>query len=327
MFKELLQTNDFVSLTGLGSFVKSYESAKLSPDGKTFFPPSQKVNFDISRTFNDEALAHFLEQKRNLSTSAAAEVVNIFISDVEQQLNSGKVVSFDNLGSLKKNDQGVLVFTQVHEDSLASDTFGLVSIIIPKEKEVKQQSISLGSAKKSSQKTPNSKMVVFGISAAILIIVAFSSLLFLLIPDLRFWTSKTEKPIVQTTTKLEESPVSEDVKIANAPADSSQATTQADHIVKSVDIKTDKKQALFYEEPKTQDNKTYYIISGSFTNIENAQKHFSKMQSKGYNPEIIMGNGNYRVSMIKFTERNRALNELERIRLQCPNESYWLLGL
>ncbi|HQE54053.1 MAG TPA: hypothetical protein PKV45_03410, partial [Tenuifilum sp.] len=69
--QKILQTNDYVSLPGLGSIVRKYESAQLTNDGKTLLPPKEYFVFDPNRTFNDEALENYLEASYGLSKSEA----------------------------------------------------------------------------------------------------------------------------------------------------------------------------------------------------------------------------------------------------------------
>ena len=76
-----------------------------------------------------------------------------------------------------------------------------------------------------------------------------------------------------------------------------------------------------------QDNKTFYLIVGSFGSLDNAQKLADKYNRKGFKTEIIQGNSMFRVSLNKFTDKNRALSEFNKFRNDYPNESVWLLGV
>ena len=61
----------------------------------------------------------------------------------------------------------------------------------------------------------------------------------------------------------------------------------------------------------------YYLIGGSFENVENADKLISKYSGKGYNPQIIgqASNGYYRVSINDYLYKEDAMTELRRIRV------------
>lgn len=326
VIRELLHNNNFISLPGIGSFVKVYEQARLSADGNQFIPPKQTVTFDTSRTFNDEAIELYLQSKEGLSPSESTEKVNIFIDKLKTQLSSGEKVHFESIGDLKMDKKGKIELILVPNDELASDTYGLnpVELPFPIQKSGNQESSTIDKHKPVKQMP---RKVLAGIFTAVIIIGIFLLSIWFFVPELRFGRT-TSKEYLQTKNEVAETkkePVSEDL---NSLVDDTVNTEKnAELIVKSVDTKTDKKQALYYQEPKPQDKKTYYIISGSFTNIENAQKHYDLLLSKGHRPEIIQGNGNYRVSLVKFSDRNRALSELERLRQQNPNQSIWLLGL
>jgi hypothetical protein len=61
--------------------------------------------------------------------------------------------------------------------------------------------------------------------------------------------------------------------------------------------------------------------------MDNAQILYNKLLNAGNKPEILKSDGHIRVAHSKFTDRNRALRELERLRQEKPTESVWLLGL
>jgi nucleoid DNA-binding protein len=89
IIKEVLRKNNFVSLPGLGSFTKSYESARLSSDELQFIPPKLNVSFDRSRSFNDEAIENYLKDKYGLSPADATKVTVEFVEKVNESIQSG----------------------------------------------------------------------------------------------------------------------------------------------------------------------------------------------------------------------------------------------
>ncbi len=72
--------------------------------------------------------------------------------------------------------------------------------------------------------------------------------------------------------------------------------------------------------------KKYFIIGGSFENINNANRYVKNLKEKGYNSKIIGQNkyGYYRVSFNEFVNKNKALSQLKAIRFK-DNKSAWLL--
>lgn len=332
LIRELLVSNNFVSLPGLGSFVQSYQPAKLSADGSTFLPPMQVVTFDPTRTFNDEALEKILIDKFSLTPSKAAEKVKLFVVSVKDSIEKGEQVEFENVGILKRNEAGQLVLQQVDELHRASATFGLKEVKteekkkpVPHTKTTPKAAVMTTLTAKPSVATPKkSRGAIVGAVMGVLVLLAMTSLLFF-VPQLRFWEGTT-KPVAEVKQPLPEKPVVDSLETDYSKDTTLQETSQVD-IKQAVATTTDKKKALYYEEPQQQESKTYYIIAGSFEKLENAQVLSHSLTSRGYNPEIIQSDGRFRVAMTKYTDRNRALRELERLRREKPTEQVWLLGL
>ncbi len=325
VFKEILWKNNFASIAGLGSFVCTYTPARLSPNGDQFIPPSQTVSFDTSRTFNDEALERYLQDKFGLRPSEATELANNFVEKVKNTLNKGEAIVFDNLGELSRDQKGGLLFKPVDELILASSTYGLKTLTLNEKVAVDVASANTKVSKKSSLR------LLYGIAAAVVIVGMFLSVALIFFSDFLV-TNDNPPELLSTKTPPKVEPASEGVKmeheeIASVQEKDKQESVDEDHVAQSVSTKNDKKQALFYQETENTTHKYFYIISGSYGSLENAEKHFNQLLSKGFRPEIIQGNGRYRVAMVKFSDRNIALRELDRIRQQNPSSSFWLLGI
>ncbi|MDD2196428.1 MAG: SPOR domain-containing protein [Bacteroidales bacterium] len=342
LIKLLLADNRFVSLPTIGSFMVTYKSAALSADGKSFHPPQEVIRFDTSRKFNDEAIERALVERYEMAKNAAQDAVSAFVLWVNQRLTAGHEVYFDGVGTLTLSDGGI-VFVAEDDDKRVASTFGLADVAIePVKGDVKKQvapktvqTAQASPQKGSSQRRVRSNKAFYtGIVIGVLVLLlAVSTLLF--IPEFRFWqTEGSHQNIVQVADDNVDSDFMPVDSAANEPIDTMTFTpdTYAELPVQesemsSISVDTDKKAALYYEEPVPQVCKTFYIISGSFERMENAQIHLKRLEHRGYRPEILKSNGSYRVSMLKYTDRNRALRELERLRKEKPNQSVWLLGL
>lgn len=337
IIKDILRKNSFVSLPGLGSFTKNYESARLSPDGKQLIPPKHTISFDRSRVFNDEAIEVYLREKQNITVTQAAKAAEEFVKIVKAKLESGLAVDFDGIGTLKKDSAGSIEFSQANDSVLASDSFGLEPITLqnPVDTPVYQNTKSKVNTQSLEVKPKSTltKRVLLGSAAAVLIVALFASVIFFLFPNSLLLSPSAEsaktdgKPVKQVSDFTPDASHLTADDSSDVVSGKSESKHPDDHVVKSVETKTSKRQALLYQEPKPTDSKTYYIISGSFNSMENARKHYDNLVSKGFKPEIIEGNGNYRVSLVKFNDRNRAITELERLRIQKSTESVWLLGI
>ena len=355
IIQELLVNNDFVSLPGLGSFAQNYHPAKLQPDGKTFSPPKQVISFDTTRLFNDEAIEQHLQQELNISHEKAVEMVKVFVDEVKQSLDKGYSIHFDKVGDLKRSDSGSIVLQEVDDNEKVSSTFGLQTVDAkelepkvveqpkitqkpPVEKVPQKTTVVRAKPTARSSETSSIKWVI-GAVAAIAVVAILASGTFFLVPELQFW-KEVEKP------QLTQAQISDKELEATVETEQIYKKTETDDLqdaylddpmktdkpeeepsVSVLAIDTDKRSALLYEEPTRQDFSSYYIIVGSYEKMENAQIHFNNLKGQGHSPEIIKSNGRYRVSLSKFSDRNRALRELERLRREKPTESVWLLGL
>jgi len=341
LIKLILATNKFVSLPSIGSFVVTYKPAQLLADGQKFEPPKEFIRFDTSRKFNDEALENTLVDSYGFSKTDSQEAVKHFVTEVEQQLEQGKSVFFDGVGTLSKGSDGSIAFSAEDESSRVSSTYGLTEISLePIKTPYKGVTVPAKQHVPSSPKAASAynakrygRAFYVGIISGVLALLAVAAS-FLLIPEFRFWNdTKPAQTIAQVLVDDTASvAITDTAQLAHGDTatlenDSlaEQYTQQDEKVLLPVDL--DKKAALYYEEPVMQESKTFYIISGSFERMENAQIHLKKLEAKGFRPEILKSNGSYRVAMLKYTDRNRALRELERLRKEKPNESVWLLGL
>jgi nucleoid DNA-binding protein/cell division protein FtsN len=336
IIRELLAKHNYISLPGLGSFIQTYEPAQPTADGKGFISPKQSITFDSSRNFNDEAIESYLCEKLGIDHPEAAKLISDYVRKTQEDLSNGKDCVFENVGTLTKNKKGKIQFKQAKDLEVASATYGLKDVDItatpkvaklktapkvePKPIPRKQEAVP---AKKSS----SSKALV--VIAMVVGIVALSAT-FILIPDLRFWNTLTatngngldSKSDTLNKSTSTASPVSALADVSTVKKDS--LNTKVD---KTISDNSVKKTALYYEEPKIQDNKLYYIIVGSFSKLENAQKLAEKFNQKGFKTEIIQGNSMFRVSVNQFSDKNRAISEFNKFRNNYPNESVWVLGI
>ena len=330
VIRELLAKHTFISLPGIGSFVQKYEPAHLSDDGITFTPPRQYVVFDIARNFNDEAIENYLIDKLGIDHKKASEILNDFIDNVKKDLNSGKEILFENVGTLVQDKIGNITFKQISDLELATETYGLGEVKADKQSTSKIQEKKTGEAKKPTptiiaEQKSNLTKVIVGIAAFIAVAAIVSALIF--IPDLRFWSRKEPVKTVQTlpvndTTKQDSSKIARQEVQNSAPTD-----TVKQKVDQTIINKNEKKAALYYEEPKKQENRTFYLIVGSFSKLENAQKLSEKYSQKGFTTEIVEGNNMYRVSILKTMDKNRALGEYNKFKTENPNEAAWILGV
>ncbi|MBN2662631.1 MAG: SPOR domain-containing protein [Bacteroidales bacterium] len=72
--------------------------------------------------------------------------------------------------------------------------------------------------------------------------------------------------------------------------------------------------------------RNFYIIVGSYQNVNNAKIREQYFKNQGYTAEVLPKFGVYnRVSVAKFNQENSAREELKKLRTKYNDNSFWLL--
>jgi hypothetical protein len=314
--KELLFTSQGVIIPGLGGFVSEYEPAAFDVNENKFLPPSKKITFNPEYSYHDAQLVEFIAKKEKAEKESVEKALADFVKDTKYKLKQGKTILFPEIGILSQK-RGKISFAQSKESNLLTDSFGLKSIIT---KQPAQPVIQKPAKKPKSRK----KVILIGAVAMVFIALCifgwyytegFTNFHFLATTDTRE-NQTTEKNLKEITEKNLDS---------IAKADSLKAL-----IVHSIDDNTDKKDALFYQEPEKQESKSpyseFHIIAGSFKRMENAEKFSKQLRTKGYDPQIIKSGENLiRISIYSYTNETEALKELYKLRESSELRSVWIL--
>ena len=326
--RELLFTNQGVIIPGLGGFVSEYESAAFDVNENKFLPPSKKITFNSEYSYKDDLLINFISKKEKIDTENSKKLLKDFVTEIKEILNKGDKIEFPEIGILSKSAKGLILFKQNIESNLLSDSFGLKSI---KTKPIVNLQVETETIKPFIQKKSFKKQIIIGLSTLIFVcLVALSWF---------FTNGYTDFNFISSNEKINTVPFENINKITSernldsiAKADSVKAL-----INKSIDKNTDKKDALYYEEPKKESSDStgehtkslyseFHIIAGSFKRMDNAEKFASELKSKGYYPEIIKSNKNLiRISIYSYTNETEALKKLYKLRKNSEIKSFWIL--
>jgi len=319
--KELLFANQGVVIPGFGGFVSEYEPAAFDVNENKFLPPSKKITFNSDYTFQDSLLIEFISKKEKIDKTEAQKILGDFVKEVKSGLNKGEKIDFPELGTLSKSTKGEIQLKQSAESNFLLDSYGLKSI---KTKPIKRNKDSAPATKIVKTKKSYKKAIIIGSSTVLFLCVVTAAWFFtngFTDFNILFPNQKSKVNVSENKAKL----ITEKNLDSIAKADSIKAL-----IVHSIDDNTDKKDALFYEEPESQEPKTIYsefhIIAGSFKKIENAEIFASKLRDKGYNTEIIQSGENLiRIAIYSYTNETEALKKLYNLRETSDLKSVWIL--
>ena len=316
----LLIENQGVVIPGLGGFVAEYEPAAFDVSENKFLPPTQKIHFNPAYSFSDKNLVDFIAQKEKIDTDKANLHLKEFVTQVKKQLNAGKNVDFPEIGTLHRNPKGNILFTWDKRSNLLAEAFGLKNLAA---KPIEQPARPTVAIKKKS-KTVKKIFIAIVSAAAILIIIVLSWYLTDGYKNFDFIASNKSIPKKNNAVKK---PKSKTYLDSIAKADSIKAV-----INETIDETTDKKEALFYQEPEIKPAKDqqqfnqFHIIAGSFKKMENAEKYCSDLKTMGYEPEIIESGKNLlRISIYSYPDEISALKKLYKLRETSEIKSVWIL--
>lgn len=105
---ELLGQHDEVSMPGLGYFVRERVNGYYSDTETIFHPPYNRIKY-IPQLQNDDTLAQYVADKKNISLATSKYFAEKFVGNLKEQAATA-VVSFADLGSFQtEGDQ--LIFS------------------------------------------------------------------------------------------------------------------------------------------------------------------------------------------------------------------------
>lgn len=128
LLQQLLRHHDRVSLPDLGAFMVDYTSASLVEGGRAVLPPSQRISFQPSETWNDELLEYELAKHKNYTIEEARDQMRHFTQGVAEQLHAGHCVEFPGLGILRVTADNEWCFDPVKSFDVSKDSYGLLEL-------------------------------------------------------------------------------------------------------------------------------------------------------------------------------------------------------
>jgi nucleoid DNA-binding protein/cell division septation protein DedD len=346
--KDLIITQDTVVIPGFGGFVSKYRPAVVDEDELSIAPPAKDIIFDNSLVKDNGGLAAYLSNCLKITKNEALELIQLFVTETQSKLKRGERVAFEDIGYFGLDENQSLFFEQEKPISLASEVFGMQAVPINKIKEEMENDntpmtvenpVLTPETEKKKVKFSTSKIVLA--SAAVLIVAAviYASLFTGIFGSAKDYVLSAFNPVDTTQIAVNIDTSSLINEADELPADD--LLTKADSLsIEAAKTETSKsvtenKKEAVKEEPKkvttevkvsTVQSGAFYLISGSFSTMDNAKKECQKWKQKGYSPEVLDAEGGkFRVSVSRFSDKAKANAEIKKIKADF-NQSVWLLA-
>jgi hypothetical protein len=128
LFIELLKTHNRASLPGLGAFVASPQPAVI--DKGKIIPPTKKVAFIKSETWNDGLLEQLYAKRYGVDVEVARERLHHAIAAIRFELDATGKVTLPGLGTLRQTASRDVSFGLAKNLNLQKDSYGLGEVKI-----------------------------------------------------------------------------------------------------------------------------------------------------------------------------------------------------
>lgn len=319
-----------IFLPGIGLIRYTYQPAELLRYTRRVLPPRYKIEFTADADGSADDFVQFLSKTDHVSLSEAQENFNTFLSQLKEQLATQQSCRISQLGTLRYVDKKI-VFEEDKESRLMAFNLGYKDTLLPPSEPrqvIREPSkpASISVASKTSSTLPSTKQrngiplfVKIGLATAGLILVAFFILAQTNIAE-NVHLAKIYNSIEGWVTSLpwfhRTHPASIDelrkanrqaLTIQSTPSDSVQAASSTDSMRKVASRQL-----------------VYHIIAGSFKSMKNAEQCVTGLQKLGYTPSILNFNDTlFRVSLVSYPDRQKAVNEYIRITQQHPDLKIW----
>lgn len=123
----LLHYHDCVIVPGLGGFVANYKSAMIHPEQNLFVPPLKEIGFNRSLLHQDGLLVNHIAIEQSVSYAEATGILAAFVSDVRSRIAIGETVAMGEVGSLRGDAIGNILFSPNENASFLPAALGLSS--------------------------------------------------------------------------------------------------------------------------------------------------------------------------------------------------------
>jgi len=308
--KDLLFIHDCVILPGLGGFVANYCAAEVNPLNNEILPPSKAIGFNRNLTQNDGLLINCLAEAEKMTYSEAERAIEFYIEDISVRLRRNERVNFDELGELFYNKRHNLQFEPAKDINFLAELFGMESFELPAQLIEENTKIRTLIIKDNFWNRFSFKRKLYA---------AVSIPFFLGLAFIPVNLSNYQHQVTASFNIMEKSP---DVEKA-ASIKLHEGISPANELVSF-------EPRIIYAKPKyAAKNKSvkgkYYLIAGSFSNIENAKILKNVIEANSYPASIIKNNNLYSVALNKFSSKKEANRFRQRVLQKNPNASCWVL--
>ena len=296
---DLLYLHDCVIVPGLGGFVANYREVEIREAHNLFMPPVKEIGFNRSLFRNDGLLTDFIALKESVSYAGAIEHIKQFVENIRLQISSGAVVDLGDIGSLRKDAMGNILFIPREGVSFLPESIGLTSFrFMPLE----QKKITRIEFLDESDILKNRKSRNW-VAAAV-----FAACFTLFSTELKmpFVSQAGVNDIFSISSNNTEQPFLSKTEIIAVDEETFEPINSVEKTINSV--------------------KSYHLIAGSFKGITPANIALNEFSSDEF-PDLSLlndGKGRIRISLCSYSNKAEAIEYLDKLKKQSRFSTVWV---
>lgn len=354
----LAREHEIVIVPDFGAFIAEYKPAQIDDASGKISPPSKKIIFDPKIKNNDGLLQREIAFKEKVTEEEALNTIEQEVDDILYRLDKGEKVLIENTGVVYFDETGKIKFEHSAEDNLLPESFGLESASLlyktedtDYQKENKAQEYTKNDIRAEEAETKASNEHDIFPEAGIHTFPSYSGFenkngekptgdrrkgwfwlliisVIIVAAGIYAW-NYFKNQIPSSTEIIAEPPATDEIRQTDPAADQ-QNTGIADSI-KSDSVMTSLTDTLKNEQKvdtaayTIPDPSKYYLVGGSFTDPENAQKYIQQMKKKGFEPFHLGKHGSFYIIALQTYD-----NEIEAFGAQYnfldkdPDSGVWI---
>ena len=304
---QLLYRYQCVTVPGFGAFLTNNSSAEVNSFTQTFTPPRKNVLFNTHLKNNDGLLANHIATIEKINYESAVINIENSVENWKQLLQTKETIVLKNIGTIKNNEFGTVIFEESQDINFLSSSFGLNSYVSPTIKREVEQFVESISTNLSESKViklqttiqPIQKNNYFNYAAAAIISIG----------TLGFVGNTFYNQQIEAQNQVTQSEVRKEVN---------QKIQEATFFISN---------PLQYKNIEIAEaEKCFHIVAGSFRSERNLKNLLKRMTILGYNPKALPKDsiGVSQVLFGSYSTFATAQKELEKIQVK-ENPEAWIL--
>ena len=309
---QLLYRYQCVTVPGFGAFLTETQSAQLIESTNSFCPPKKMISFNGQLKNNDGLLATHIARGEKTSYEYAVSAIGYEILNWKKTLQETGVLTLKNIGDIRLNVDGKLVFTPVDQNNYLTSSFGLSPFIAPQiKREIFEQKVEA----LEQQETENEVVELFTEETK----KPFSLLKYAAIFVIGLGVAGSiGYPMYQN--QITSQTVAVETKVQKEVQNRIQEATFFIKTPMPAVTLTVEKQA----EPEVV--KPYHIVAGAFRTEKKAENFRQDLIKSGYEANVLPQNKHGLIPVVygSFTTMNEA-QKLQREINKAENPDAWIL--